>query len=304
MHADLTSTRQEAADPKVHMDAELARLKLQLDAAAKKNTMLDQQLNTELKKKSSQLEAEMKTNEGLLQQLRGEKKKSSLLHQQLHDGKKKNSKLVQQLSLDTRDNSKVMQQLDAELKKNVWLLQQLETKQRKNGEADQQRRSNAWTIRQLTRETIGQMRQNNANFDRWEARSAAMTKQRQKQVSALKSELDSLSQLAQTEAKKLQQQLTGAQAEAKSAAQQSVSLSSQLTLMTHRAEHLKSLSKWYCNSRGQIHRLLQMPWSCNSSCQMHKHLQPQLSQTPNSCISNSQTHPAVLTWLLRRCSSS
>ena len=47
------------------MNAELAQLKLQLDAAMKKNTMLDEQLNTELEKKSSQLEAESKTNEGL-----------------------------------------------------------------------------------------------------------------------------------------------------------------------------------------------------------------------------------------------
>lgn len=45
-----------------------------------------------------------------------------------------------------------------------------------------------------------------------------------------------MSQLAQAEATKLQQQLTQAQAEAKPAAQQIVSLTSQLTVVTHRAE--------------------------------------------------------------------
>ena len=213
------------------MDAELARLNLQLDAAAKKNTMLDQQLNTELKKKSLQLEAD-KDKRGLPQHLRGEEKKSSLLHKQLHDEMKKNSNFLQRLNSETQDNSKLMQQLDAELKKNVWLLQQLETEQRKNGEAEQMRLSNAWTIRQLARKIIEQMKQNDANFDRWEARAAAMTKQRQKQVSAFKSEPDSMSQLAQAEAKKLQQQLTGAQAEAKSAAQQIASARTQILTLT------------------------------------------------------------------------
>ena len=52
-----------------------------------------------------------------------------------------------------------MQQLDAELKKNIRLLQQVETEQRKIGEAEQQRLSNAWTIRQLIRQIIGQMKQ-------------------------------------------------------------------------------------------------------------------------------------------------
>ncbi len=281
LHANIKTSRQEAVDLKVHMDAELARLQLQLDAAVKKNTMLDQQLNTELEKKRSQLEAETKTSEGLRLHLRGEEKKSSLLHQQLHDEMKKNRKLVQRLNLETQDNSKVMQQLDAELKKNVWLLQRLETEQRKNSEAEQQRRSDARTIRQLIQQITGQMKQNNANFDRWEARSAAMTKHRQKQVSALKSELDSMSQLAQAEAKKLQQQLTEAQAEAKSAAQQIVSLSSQLTLITHQAgkseevvqmvlEHAQAVaSAQKLQQISLLSQLRQMPKSCRSSCQVH-----------------------------------
>ncbi|KAA6423891.1 MAG: hypothetical protein FRX49_05850 [Trebouxia sp. A1-2] len=129
-----------------------------------------------------------------------------------------------------------MQQLDAKLKKNVWLLQQLETEHRKSGEAEQLRLSNARTTRQLMRQRFGQMKQANAAFGRWEARSAAATKYWQTQVSALESELDSMSQPAQAEATKLQQQLTGAPAEAKSAAQQIVSLTCQLTAVTHRAE--------------------------------------------------------------------
>ncbi|DBA78755.1 TPA: hypothetical protein ACH3X1_008663 [Trebouxia sp. C0004] len=236
LQADLTSARQEAAGLKVEMDAELARLKLQLDAAVKKNGRLDQQLNSELARKSSQLEAEVKTNEGLLKQLRDEENKSSLLRQQLDDAMKKNSKVLQQLSSETKENSKVTQQLDAELKKKIRLLQQLETEQRKSGEAEQLRLSNARTIRQLSRQMMGQMVQANAAYDRAEARSAAATNHRQKQVSAHKSELDSMSQAAQAEARELQQQLTEAQAEAKSAAQQMVSLSSQLTAMTQKAE--------------------------------------------------------------------
>ncbi|KAL0035707.1 hypothetical protein WJX79_009929 [Trebouxia sp. C0005] len=41
LQADLTGARQAAVDLKVHVDAALARLKLQLDAAVKENTMLD-----------------------------------------------------------------------------------------------------------------------------------------------------------------------------------------------------------------------------------------------------------------------
>ena len=52
-----------------------------------------------------------------------------------------------------------------------------------------------------------------------------------------------MSQLAQAEATKLQQQLTEAQAEAKSAAQQIVSLTSQLTFVTHRAETCEEFIK-------------------------------------------------------------
>lgn len=161
------------------MDAELAHLRLQLDAATKKNSMLGQQLNTELVKKSSQLEAETKTNEGLLHQLRGEGNKRSLLHQQLDDEMNKNSKVLQRLSAETKKNSKVLQQLDAEQKKNDRLLQQLDTEQKKSGEAEQLQLRNAQTIRNLRRHNIWQMQQLNVAAYKSEAGHLAQVRAQQ-----------------------------------------------------------------------------------------------------------------------------
>jgi len=193
--------------------AELAHLRLQLDAATKENSMLGQQLLAETQNNSTFVKAEMKTREGLLQQLQDADNKCSLLHQQLEDEMQKNSKIFQQLDDTAKENRQVLQQVSAEMEKNNQVIRQLDAERKKSAEAEQLELSNAETIRNL-REKMSRLQvQLSAAAHQTEAESAAAAKHA----------------LHQEEAKKLQQQLSDAKAAAESAQEDAKKLQEQLS---------------------------------------------------------------------------
>ena len=202
------------------MGAELAHLRLQLDAATKENSMLGQQLLAETQNNSTFVKAEKKTSrEGLLQQLQDADNKCSLLHQQLDGEMQKNSKIFQQLDDTAKENSQVLQQVSAEMEKNNQVIRQLVAERKKSAEAEQLELSNAETIRNL-REKMSRLQvQLSAAAHQTEAESAAAAKHalHQEEVKKLQQQLSdakAAAESAQEDAKKLQEQLSAAIASA------------------------------------------------------------------------------------------
>ena len=191
------------------MDAELAHLRLQLDAARKENSTLGQQLDDEMQK---------------------------------------NSKVFQQLDDKAKENSQVLQQLSTEMEKNGQVVRQLDAERKKSAEAEQLKLSNAETISQLRGKLSRLQVQLNAAAHKAEAESAAAAQHaqhQQEQVSSLMSQLNSLStatqaeqlQLAeahdsaesgQAEAKRLQKQVSDARMRADLDAKQPIKLQADL----------------------------------------------------------------------------
>ena len=161
------------------MDAELAHLRLQLDATSKENSVLGQQLHTKIQNNSTCLEAEKETREGLLQQLQDAHNRSSLLRQQLDDEMQMNGKVFQQLDDKAEENRQVLQQLSAEMERNGQVVWQLDAERNKSPEAEQLDLSNAHIMSHLRGELSRLQVLLSAAVHQAEAESAAAAKHAQ-----------------------------------------------------------------------------------------------------------------------------